>query len=224
MSRLKSLSQRSQLSISEASRLLGVSETTLRQWTDEGKIRAFITPGGHRRYSRVELQQFMGSQKRVHTVKDLVTELEHAAPLHREIAHTLFSSTSWYKELDIESQQHLAAAGRRLLNLVIKYITEPPKRDETVELVREVGCDFGETLAKLGLSLTDSIEAFINHRDPVVNAATHLMKGREALNERAIEAIPLVSHIMDEVLVSLITAYEKNPNTLRHSNNRGTDL
>ena len=224
MSRLKPLSQRSQLSISEASRLLGVSETTLRQWTDEGKIRAFITPGGHRRYSRVELQQFMGSQKRVHTVKDLVNELEHAAPLHREIAHTLFSSTSWYKELDIESQQHLAAAGRRLLNLVIKYITEPHKRDETVELVREVGRDFGETLAKLGLSLTDSIEAFIKHRDPVVNAATHLMKGREALNERAIEAIPLVSHIMDEVLVSLVTAYEKNRNTLRHSNNRGNDL
>lgn len=224
MPRLKSLNQRPQLSISEASRLLGVSETTLRQWTDEGKIKAFITPGGHRRYSRVELQQFMGSQKRVHTVKDLVTELEHAAPLHREIAHTLFSSTSWYNELDSESQQHLAAAGRRLLNLVIKYITEPPKREETFELVRDVGRDFGETLAKIGLSLTESIEAFIQHRDPVVNAATRLLKGREALNERAIEAIPLVSHVMDEALVSLITAYEKNRNTLPHSNNRGNVL
>lgn len=224
MPRLKSLSPRPQLSISEASRLLGVSETTLRQWTDEGKIKAFITPGGHRRYSRVELQQFMGSQKRVHTVKDLVTELEHAAPLHREIAHTLFSSTSWYNELDSESQQHLAAAGRRLLNLVIKYITEPPKREETFELVRGAGRDFGETLSKIGLSLTESIEAFIQHRDPVVNAATRLLKGREALNERAIEAIPLVSHVMDEALVSLITAYENNRNTLPHSNNRGNVL
>lgn len=224
MPRLKSLSPRPQLSISEASRLLGVSETTLRQWTDEGKIKAFITPGGHRRFSRVELQQFMGSQKRVHTVKDLVTELEHAAPLHREIAHTLFSSTPWYNELDSESQQHLAAAGKRLLNLVIKYITEPPKREETFELVRGVGRDFGETLAKIGLSLTDSIEAFIQHRDPVVNAATRLLKGREALNERAIEAIPLVSHVMDEALVSLITAYENNRNTLPHSNNRSNVL
>lgn len=213
--------QRYQLSISEASHILGVSETTLRQWTDEGKIRAFITPGGHRRYSRVELQQFMGLQKRVHTIKDLVAELEHTAPLNREIAHTLLSSTSWYHKLDSESQQHLAEAGRRLLDLVIRYITEPLKREDTVGLVRDVGREFGEMLTNQGLSLTDSIEAFILHRDPVVNAATRLMKGRDMLNERAIEAIPMVGHIMDEALVSLVMAYDKRRNSPQHSGKRG---
>ncbi len=48
------MSQRSLLSISEASRMLGIREATLRQWTDAGKIRAFVTPGGHRRYSKNE--------------------------------------------------------------------------------------------------------------------------------------------------------------------------
>ena len=49
----------SMLSISEASSLLGVNEATLRQWTDEGKIKAFITPGGHRRYSESELRRLL---------------------------------------------------------------------------------------------------------------------------------------------------------------------
>ena len=55
------MDQKPLLSISEASQLLGVSDGALRQWTDEGRIKAFITPGGHRRYDRVELKKFISS-------------------------------------------------------------------------------------------------------------------------------------------------------------------
>ena len=215
------MSQRTLISISEASQILGVSEATLRQWTDEGKIGAFITPGGHRRYSRVEIRQFMGLQQRVHGIKDLVAELKGAASLHHDIALANFTNTSWYNKLSKESQERLAQYGRRLLNLVIKYITEPSKREETIKLVHNTGSDFGEELAKQGLSLIDSLEAFILHRDPVVNSATHLLKRREALNERAVEAIPLVTHIMDEALVSLVAAHQGSHSTTRTNGKRG---
>src|SRR5947207_5740621 len=39
------------LSIGEVCARLGVTESTLRNWTDAGLIAAFVTPGGHRRYS-----------------------------------------------------------------------------------------------------------------------------------------------------------------------------
>lgn len=211
--------QQSLISISHASNILGVSEATLRQWTDEGKVKAFITPGGHRRYSKNELRQFMGTQQRIHNVKDLVAELKDAPLLQHEIAKAHFINTSWYNKLNRESQEYLAEAGRHLLNLVIRYIAEPSTRDETVKLARDAGRSFGETLAKLGLSLTDSLQAFILHRDPVVNAATRLMKGREALNERAVEAIPLVSRVMDEALMSLVNAYEETRNRIWQTDN-----
>jgi excisionase family DNA binding protein len=190
--------------------MLGVSEPTLRQWTDEGKIRAFITPGGHRRYNKAELRSFTGKQQRVHGIKDLVTRIEDTPPLHRELAHTHFAATSWYGKLDAESQTHLAESGRQLLHLVTRYITEPLKQKEVEELARGIGSDFGEQVAKLGLSLTESLEAFMLHRNPVINAATDLMKRREALNERAVEALPLVTHIMDETLISLVAAYQQH--------------
>lgn len=190
--------------------MLGVSEATLRQWTDEGKIRAFITPGGHRRYNKAELRGFIGKQQRVHGIKDLVAKIEDVPSLQRELAHTHFSTTSWYNKLDSESQRHLAESGKQLLHLVIRYITEPLKRTEIEELARNVGSDFGEQVSKLGLSLTESVEAFTLHRNPVVNAATDLMKRREALNERAVEALPLVTHIMDETLIALAAAYQQH--------------
>jgi len=202
------VSQQSLVSISEASRILGVSESTLRQWTDEGKIKAFITPGGHRRYSKTDLRRFAGLGGKVHGVKDLVTELEDAASLQREIAHASFALIPSYSKLGPEAHQSMARCGRQLLNVVIRYITEPSRRDDTINLARDAGRDFGVELASLGMPLTDALEAFLMHRTPFVNAITNLMRKREMLNERAVEAIPLVTRVMDEALVSLVAAYQ----------------
>jgi excisionase family DNA binding protein len=213
--------QQSLVSISEASRILGVTEVTLRQWTDGGKVKAFVTPGGHRRYSKNELRQFMGSQQRIHSIKDLVAELKGAPSHQHEIAMTYFANTSWYSKLTSKTQEQFAETGRRLVNLVIKYVAEPSRRDETLEIARGIGWSFGETLARMELSLTDSLQAFMLHRDPVVNAATSLIKGRETLNERAAEAVPLVSHVMDEVLISLVKAYEETRSRAGKGDNGG---
>lgn len=203
------------VSISEASHALGVSEAALRQWTDEGKIKAFITPGGHRRYSRAELKKFSGSQPKMLGIKDLVFELEDTTQTHRELARTSLSTTSWYGQLNEKSQETLAYQGRFLLNLIIKYVTEPAKREETVQQTRNIGREMGELLALLGLPLTDSVEAFIVHRDPIMNAATHLMKKKEAFTGRVVEAIPLVGHILDEALVALVASHQQLRNGAR---------
>lgn len=202
--------QSSQLTISQACRILGVSEVTLRQWTDEGRIEAFITPGGHRRYSESELKRFMGTNSRVHGIKDLVARMELTPEQEHNIAQTHFAYANWYKKLDSESKDWFREMGRRIYNLVITYISKPNRRDETLVLARETGHEFGECLAEMGLSLTDAMEAFMLHRSPLVNAATDLMKKRKPLNERAAEAIPLVTKITDEVLLALVMAYQNN--------------
>ncbi len=200
------------ISIGEASQMLGVSEAALRQWTDEGKIKSFITPGGHRRYSKVELKKFMGSHPRMLGIKDLVTGLGETNEQLRKIGQETFKSIPWYGELSDEEKKRLADIGRRLLNLIIKQITEPSRREETMLMVREVGHDLGETLAKLNLPLTDSVEAFVLHRDPIINAATQLMRRREAFTGRIVEAIPIVARVMDEALVALVTAHQQYRN------------
>ena len=203
------MDQESLISISKASHILGVSEAALRQWTDEGKLRAFITPGGHRRYLKADLKKLMSQHTRTLGVKDLVIELEDTARLHREIGHASLENTSWFNKLNQESQERLADIGRRLLNLIVKYIAEPSKREETIKLVRDVGYDHGKTLADLGLPLVDSVEAFILHRNPIMNATAHLVRRKEAFTGRIVEAISLVAHVMDEALVALVAAHQQ---------------
>ena len=47
------------LTLGQAARYLGVAQSTIRKWSDDGRVPAFYTPGGHRRYRRADLEAFL---------------------------------------------------------------------------------------------------------------------------------------------------------------------
>jgi excisionase family DNA binding protein len=47
------------LTLGQAARYLGVAQSTIRKWSDQGRLSAFYTPGGHRRYRRRDLDSFV---------------------------------------------------------------------------------------------------------------------------------------------------------------------
>lgn len=49
------------LSTSQAAQALGVSLGTIRRWSDLGYLHSYRTPGGQRRFSQEQIDQFVGS-------------------------------------------------------------------------------------------------------------------------------------------------------------------
>jgi excisionase family DNA binding protein len=47
------------LTLGQAAKYLGVAQSTIRKWSDQGRVPAFYTPGGHRRYRRSDLDTFL---------------------------------------------------------------------------------------------------------------------------------------------------------------------
>src|ERR687883_583302 len=47
------------LTLGQAAKYLGVAQSTIRKWSDQGRVPAFYTPGGHRRYRRRDLELFV---------------------------------------------------------------------------------------------------------------------------------------------------------------------
>jgi len=47
------------LTVSQVAAELGVSENTIRRWSDAGYLTAYRTPGGQRRFSREAIDAFM---------------------------------------------------------------------------------------------------------------------------------------------------------------------
>ena len=48
------------LTLGQAARYLGVAQSTIRKWSDQNRVPAFYTPGGHRRFRRADLETFLG--------------------------------------------------------------------------------------------------------------------------------------------------------------------
>lgn len=196
------------LSISEASRLLGVNEATLRQWTDEGKIDAFITPGGHRRYSRADLKKFTHASQKSVSVKELAGHIGETTPRHRELGRMSLELARQSADTAGEQHKQLAALGRRLLYLISSYMSETSKRAETMSQAKEAGIGFGQLLASMDIPVTDAVQAFLLHREPILQAATDLMARREP-GIRIAESIALANRFMDETLVCMIAAHQQ---------------
>jgi excisionase family DNA binding protein len=47
------------LTLGEAAKYLGVAQSTIRRWADEGRVRAFYTPGRHRRFRLADLDDLI---------------------------------------------------------------------------------------------------------------------------------------------------------------------
>jgi excisionase family DNA binding protein len=47
------------LTLGQAARYLGVAQSTIRKWSDSGRVRVYKTPGRHRRYRRDDLDAFL---------------------------------------------------------------------------------------------------------------------------------------------------------------------
>jgi excisionase family DNA binding protein len=51
------------LTLGQAATYLGVAQSTVRKWSDSGRLPAFYTPGGHRRFRRGDLDGFLADSR-----------------------------------------------------------------------------------------------------------------------------------------------------------------
>src|ERR687888_2707430 len=51
------------LTLGQAASYLGVAQSTIRKWSDGGRLPAFYTPGGHRRFRRRDLDAFLAGSR-----------------------------------------------------------------------------------------------------------------------------------------------------------------
>jgi len=51
------------LTLGQAAAFLGAAQSTVRKWADGGRLPAFYTPGGHRRFQRADLEAFLAGPR-----------------------------------------------------------------------------------------------------------------------------------------------------------------
>ena len=194
------------VTLGRASELLGVDESTLRRWADSGRLRVYRTPGGHRRFSLINLQEIIAGDSR-HRGSDEIERLA-VMRIRRQLQKARQQEDVWYTSLSEASRQELRDHGRRLIEMVGEYINKRSRGTGLLEEAREIGNAYGRVLIDAGLPLPEAISAYIGFRK-TMDETTRQAAIHESLRvEEALEACGQVQALGDQVLRGLVSAYE----------------
>jgi excisionase family DNA binding protein len=112
------------LTLGQAARFLGVAQSTIRKWSDQGRVPAFYTPGGHRRYRRTDLESFVNRSGPGKASGPLVLVVDDDARLREYIRVSL--EAEGYSVREAESgEQALAALEDQPPALVLLDVVMP---------------------------------------------------------------------------------------------------
>jgi excisionase family DNA binding protein len=201
------------LSINEACQLLGVDQSTLRRWSDTGKVPVFRTPGGHRRYAEDDLRGLIGASAR---------RGDRPRVNHQQLTDRSLSgfeegfwqgarARRWFRAFSPAKHDELRLLGRRLVDLAVRFAAAPESQDRSswLDEGRQIGEQYGQSGARAGLTCEESIEAFIYFRSPVVRAVTGMVEEQGLAARRTARLFVEIGQFMDQVLVAMVAAHER---------------
>lgn len=135
-----------------------------------------VTPGGHRRFSQEDLRAFEWRQRQEAHSELGANWTSHALSITRsEIATT--SDASWLQAYDDAARREQRDLGRRLLGLILRYVSGDSSDERILEEVTTIGIQHAETARRLGLSLSEAMQASLFFRDRVIETAFGLSAG-----------------------------------------------
>jgi excisionase family DNA binding protein len=197
------------LTLGNASRILGVDESTLRRWADAGQIRAFRTPGGHRRFAEADVQAILSGQAYGHHVRPGDLGTLALARIRRQLQRGPVHDATWHVEPGEQERERMRVLGRRLVSFVSDYLSGRGRRGARGE-AREIGHEYGRELARAGLSLRQTLEAFTFFRQSL-NQATRQVAQKTGLSpEETLTHHEQVMGLADEVLLGIAESFEQS--------------
>ncbi len=205
-----SLSHQEWLSLSQASKWLGVHPTTLRRWADAGDVPCFRTPGGHRRFRAADLQAWVQKTQTTALAPPAESLVRNAVRLARqEMAQRQVFHEPWYTafEQDRERQQ-MRDTGRRLFGLAVQYLGRTQGRESIAQEGQRIGEFYGQRCAQSGISLVDTGRAFFFFCEALLQAVSPLGVDRAQYDAEDVRIHFQLRQFLDQVMYACLAGYE----------------
>jgi excisionase family DNA binding protein len=207
--------ERAWLSLGPASSLVGVDPDTLRRWADDGRIRAFATPGGHRRFDRRDLEQLVESRRgRRRSLAALGATPDRLTRAYARSYRDGEARSRLGQRFDLRDRAAFRDEGRRLVRALLAYLDTDSTRGRQrweAEAAEAVGAT-GARLAASGATVVDAVSTFIAARRPFL-AALGAIGRRRALDAVAVTVLyEDAAALLDRLLLQLVTSFAQ-PNS-----------
>lgn len=195
------------LNTSAAAEFLGVHPTTIRRWSDQGKLPAMITPGGHRRFSIADLRHFEQVRRSRADDPSLQHNWANRALVftRQEIASA--RQADWLAAYTDQARQEQRDLGRRMIGLIMRYISDEHASESLLNEAREIGRQHAQTAQEMGLSLSDATAASLFFRDMVIETAFGLSEGSRTAAGASRALFSRLTKLLNAYQLSVVETY-----------------
>lgn len=195
--------------LAAAAAIAGVSISTLRRWADEGRVPAFRTPGGHRRFRVADLQRALVPASVQAPAVEVLGQLA-ASRIRRQLAAPRVRELDWLAGLDERARERLRLVGRHLLSTIEASLARQRPRAAVLAEARQFGLLYGRELAAARFSIRQGLEAFTFFRRSLEEAARRYAQ-QQGLSPAEVDDLrDQLDALHDRILLGIAEAYD-NP-------------
>ena len=199
------------LALGQASRLLGVDPDTLRRWADEGRVPAFTTPGGHRRFERRALERLIvarqtgphGALAGVGASPDRLS-----AAYRRRYGARRASGPDPRATVPAAAHEEFRDLGRRLVEALVRHVDAAGTERAAAE--REalaLAGELGERTAVARIPLADGVAMVVAARRPLLVELRAIAR-RPGVDAAAVaDLYDAATGLLDRLLLAFVEAH-----------------
>jgi excisionase family DNA binding protein len=200
------------LALGPASRLVGVDPDTLRRWADDGRLRAYATPGGHRRFAVADLQRVVATRRpERRPLAELGATSDRVTRAYARSYRTTGASAPVRDRIDEDERGAYREGGRRLVEALLGYL-DATDQAERNRMEADAAAVVEATAARLrsgGADIGEAIAAFTAARRPLMTELAAIGR-RRSLDVAALTATyDAAVGLLDRLLLQFVEAFQR---------------
>lgn len=198
------------VSLRQAADLLGVHPATVRNWADRGDLPMRRTPGGHRRFRRSDLEQWIETRQSPPPAEVQMLIQSALGRMRMHISEGEMARLDWYSTLSPDARHQMRSKGLRMMESLQRYLAEPRDAQGQAASIQDMGRDYARFLIGEGLALTQAVQGFQMFSDMLHEAALNIL---EVVNVRPssewLLMLRQVRRYNNEILLGITQVYEE---------------
>ncbi|HKB27463.1 MAG TPA: helix-turn-helix domain-containing protein [Candidatus Limnocylindrales bacterium] len=200
------------LALGPASRLVGVDPDTLRRWADDGRLRAYATPGGHRRFAVADLQRVVASRRpERRPLAELGATSDRVTRAYARSYRSPDAAGPVRDRFDEEERVAFREDGRRLVEALLGYLDAAGDADRE-RWEAEAGGLVETTAARLrsgGAAIAEAIAAFTGARRPFMTELAAIGRRRSLDVATLTATYEAAVELLDRLLLRFVDAFQR---------------
>lgn len=197
------------IGLEEARRLLGVSATTLRRWSDAGIVETFVTPGGHRRFDADSVRKLLPGRGGRPTMERLGETPERISRAYHRASER--NAIPWVGALDERQRSAFREHGQAVARELLATLDAPTESDHKAHLASAsaTAAQYGVAAAAHGVPVAATVQTFLQFRRPFLLELVAVARRRGLDTTATTDLVGRASDAVDELLVATMRAYEE---------------